>query len=297
MRQTMNGEDHNRLSDAPSREDRLEHTIAQLESELADLQAVEAELRAMFLAMRDVVFVIDSDGRYLKVAPTADDLLYVAPIEIVGRTMHEVFPRAEADYFLAKVRETLMSRRVVTIEYSLHINGEECFFSGNLSAMSEDTAILVARDVTESKRAVLRERALQAEIIRTQEAALAELSTPLVPITDDIMAMPLIGQLDDRRMERVMAALLDGVAAKGTRFAILDVTGVPFVDAAVARSLVGVARAVQLLGARVILTGIRPDVARTLAQMDTDLGGIVTRSTLKDGIAFAMGPNTLARRR
>jgi anti-anti-sigma factor len=118
-----------------------------------------------------------------------------------------------------------------------------------------------------------------------------------VPITDDIVAMPLIGQLDERRMERVMAALLDGVAAKGTRFAILDVTGVPFVDAAVARSLVGVARAVQLLGARVILTGIRPDVARTLAQMDTDLGGIVTRSTLKDGIAFAMGPRTLGRQR
>jgi rsbT co-antagonist protein RsbR len=295
MRQIMNGEDHNRQSDASSREDRLENTIAQLESELADLQAVEAELRAMFLAMRDVVSVIDSDGRYLKVAPTAEDLLYVAPIDLVGRTMHEVFPRAQADYFLAKVRETLLSRSVVTIEYSVFINGDECFFSGNLSAMSEDTVILVARDVTESKRAVLRERALQEEIIRTQEAALAELSTPLVPITDDIVAMPLIGQLDERRMDRVMTALLDGVAAKGTRFAILDITGVPVVDAIVARSLVGVARAVQLLGARVILTGIRPEVARTLAQMDTELDGIVTRSTLKDGISYAMGPRARAR--
>jgi PAS domain S-box-containing protein len=289
MPRSMDGNGSYLPGEVTSREGRLETTIAQLESELAELRAVEAEFRAMFQAMQDAVMVLDGDGRFLKVAPTAPDLLFAPAEELLGRTIHELFAQDKADYLVTKIREALAARQVVVVEYNLPIRGVELFFLGSISPMSEDTVIIVSRDVTQIRRAEQRERALQEEIIRAQEVALAELSTPLVPISDEIVAMPLVGHLDESRMQRVMGAMLEGVQARGTRYAILDVTGVPVVDAVVAQALVSVARAVQLLGSEVILTGIRPEVARTLASMDTHIGDILTRSTLKDAITLALG--------
>lgn len=119
--------------------------------------------------------------------------------------------------------------------------------------------------------------------------ALTELSTPLIPITDEIVVMPLIGTLDSQRMEQIMDTLLRGTSERSTRTVILDLTGVSVVDTKVADALVQAARGVQLLGAEVIFTGIRRDVAQTLVEIQANLGGIVTRGTLKGGISFAMG--------
>lgn len=130
--------------------------------------------------------------------------------------------------------------------------------------------------------------ALQEEIIQGQAAALAELSTPLIPITDQIVAMPLIGAIDARRSQQVFAALLHGVEASRAEVAILDITGVPVIDTQFARTLIQVAQAVELLGARLILTGIRPEVAQALVGLGVDLGGIVTQSVLQQGITHAM---------
>jgi anti-anti-sigma regulatory factor/HAMP domain-containing protein len=129
---------------------------------------------------------------------------------------------------------------------------------------------------------------LQEEIIQGQAAALAELSTPLIPITDQIVAMPLVGAMDARRSQQVLAALLHGVEASRAMLAILDITGVPVVDTQFAHTLIQVARAVELLGARMILTGIRPEVAQALVGLGVDLSGIVTHSVLQQGITYAL---------
>ncbi len=129
----------------------------------------------------------------------------------------------------------------------------------------------------------MRETALQA-----QTESLLALSTPLMPINDEIMAMPLVGAIDPQRAERVLQTLLDGVAQNRAKVVILDVTGVPEMDEQTADALLKAARAVSLLGAEVILTGIRPDVARILVEIATEIGSIVTQSTLKAGIAYAM---------
>lgn len=149
----------------------------------------------------------------------------------------------------------------------------------------------VSMDITERKQ-IEREQAdgrLREEVIRMQEARLAELSTPLIPINDEVMVMPLIGGLDGGRAERVIEALLEGVGRNRTRIAILDITGVPTVDTETADALMRAAKAVQLLGAEVVLTGIRPEVAQTLVNLGTDLSRIVTRGSLQSGIAYAMG--------
>jgi anti-anti-sigma factor len=125
--------------------------------------------------------------------------------------------------------------------------------------------------------------------MRAREESLLSLSTPLVPIDDDVLAMPLVGALDPRRMEKVLEALLEGVERRGARAVILDVTGVPQMDGQTAEALVRAAQAVGMLGAEVVLTGIRRDVARTLVDLGTGLKRIMTCSTLKAGIAHVMG--------
>ncbi len=148
----------------------------------------------------------------------------------------------------------------------------------------------VTMDVTEVKRAEAErvELGMREAMLRAQEEALLSLSTPLVPIDDDLMAMPLIGTLDPRRLERVQQTLLEGVVRTRARMVILDITGVSTMDERTADALVQTARAVALLGAEAVLTGIGPDVASTLVGLGADLRTIVTRSTLKAGIAYAM---------
>lgn len=146
----------------------------------------------------------------------------------------------------------------------------------------------IIRDVTEQQQAENERLILQEQVIAAQQAALRELSTPLIPIAENVVAMPLIGSLDSARAQQVIETLLSGVASAHATTAIVDITGVPVVDTQVANALLRAAQAVRLLGAHVILTGIRPEVAQTLVGLGLDLSGIVTRSTLQSGIAFAL---------
>jgi anti-anti-sigma factor len=263
--------------------------ITELEAELAVLRPSEAELRAMFRAMTDVVLVMSRDGRYLKIAETAPDLLYRPSSDLVGKRMHEVMPAGAADFFQSHIHRALELQQVISMDYSLPLENREVWFSANVSPMSKDTVILVCRDITERKlhEQVLKDSLRQQDLLRIQEAALMQLSTPLIPISDAVVVMPLVGQLDSARADQIMETLLQGVERSRARVAILDITGVPSVDAITAGVLVRATRAVQLLGTRVILTGIRPDVAIGLAAMGGELAGVITRGTLQDGIRYA----------
>lgn len=128
----------------------------------------------------------------------------------------------------------------------------------------------------------------QEEKLAAQAALLAEQLTPIIPISDRIMVMPLIGTIDAQRAENIMTTLLEGIRRSGASIAILDVTGVPKVEEDTADGLVRIARAAGLIGAQVILTGLRSDVARTLVEIGADLSGITMRGTLQSGIAYAM---------
>ncbi|MDX6382031.1 MAG: hypothetical protein QOI57_3055 [Rubrobacteraceae bacterium] len=133
----------------------------------AELRASEAELRALFGAMDDVILVFDSQGRYLKIAPTNPLFLYKPPEDLIGKTLHEVFPQEQADAFLERIRQALETQQPVNMEYSLPIGEEEIWFDGSISPMLEDSIIFVARNVTERKRA---EKVLeqQAEVLQEQ---------------------------------------------------------------------------------------------------------------------------------
>lgn len=144
-------------------------------------------------------------------------------------------------------------------------------------------------DITDRKEAEEELRRSKEETIRAQSRTLAKLSTPVIPISDQVIVMPLIGDLDTSRMQLAMSTLLDEVQRWQTRFAILDITGVPDIDEEAAEGIIRAAQAVRLLGAQVVLTGIRADVARRVIDLGSSLQGIVTRSTLRSGIAYAIG--------
>ena len=130
----------------------------------------EAELRALFSAMTDVIFVIDEEGRYLRVAPSGAELLYRPAAELVGRRLHDVFPASEADGYLARIRECLASGRTVHFEYCMTIDGAARWFAAATSPLLEDRAVWVARDVTDRHQAEDRLRASEQRWRRISEA-------------------------------------------------------------------------------------------------------------------------------
>ncbi|HEX4627818.1 MAG TPA: PAS domain S-box protein [Gemmatimonadales bacterium] len=113
----------------------------------------DAELAALFSAMSDVILVLDARGRHLKIAPTNAALLYRPAAELLDRTVHEVFERAQADAFLGLIQRALERRETVHTEYRLAIDGRDVWFAAAIAPMDEDRVVWVARDVTEQRRA------------------------------------------------------------------------------------------------------------------------------------------------
>jgi len=146
---------------------------------------------------------------------------------------------------------------------------------------------LVVRDLS-AHQALEEERArLTAEIIAAQETAIRELSTPLLPIGPGILAMPLIGNIDERRGLLILDTLLTGIQQHSATVAILDVTGVRKMNGNIAEMLLRNARAARLLGTNVLLTGVSSLVARTIIGLGVDLGPVQTYATLEQGILAA----------
>jgi len=157
--------------------------------------------------------------------------------------------------------------------------------------------VLVLADITARKRAEEERLRLQDEVIRVQAAALAERSSPIIPITDDILVLPIIGSIDAERGQQILAAILEGASQRRARVAILDITGVGTVDTRAAAALTSAARALRLLGVEPVLSGIRPDVAQALVNLGVSLDGVATCGTLQSSIQHALhrlGRATLA---
>ena len=125
-------------------------------------------------------------------------------------------------------------------------------------------------------------------IISRQQEELMELSTPVVQLWDNILALPLIGTLDSERTQVVMENLLEKVVETGASIAIIDITGVPTVDTLVAQHLLKTVAAARLMGADCIISGIRPQIAQTIVHLGINLADIITKATLADAFAIAL---------
>jgi rsbT co-antagonist protein RsbR len=131
------------------------------------------------------------------------------------------------------------------------------------------------------------------EVIARQQQDLLELSTPVVRLWENILALPLIGTLDSARTQIVMENLLQSIVETGATIAIIDITGVPTVDTLVAQHLLKTVAAARLMGADCIISGIRPQIAQTIVHLGVELGEVTTKANLADAFALALRRNGL----
>jgi rsbT co-antagonist protein RsbR len=126
------------------------------------------------------------------------------------------------------------------------------------------------------------------EVISRQQQELMELSTPVVKLWENILALPLIGTLDSERTQVVMENLLQQIVETGAMIAIIDITGVPTVDTLVAQHLMKTIAAARLMGADCIISGIRPQIAQTIVHLGVNLQDVTTKATLADAFVVAL---------
>lgn len=252
--------------------------------------------RAVFDHIPDMMVVLavisQTEFRLVAVNRTVHRILGVIPDEI-GKEPKELFPPHQAEVIVQRLQECLDTG--ATLEEEEQVNAPvgqrwlERIYIPIRDAQNTITHIMVLlRDITARKQREQEEQAQQEARISQQAATLAELSTPLLTISEDTVVMPLIGMIDSQRAERMMETLLEGIVANSASCVILDITGVPVVDTYVAGILMNMAKAVRLLGATIILTGVRPEIAQTIVGLGVNLGDIITRSTLRDGINYAL---------
>lgn len=137
----------------------------------------------------------------------------------------------------------------------------------------------------ERERALRESTAEQTHLVEM----LRELSSPIIPVHDSILVLPVVGGIDTRRAQIIMEDLLAAIVDRQADMVIIDITGVPVVDTAIANYFLQTTKAVNLLGAHTILVGIRAEVAQTLVGLELDLQRITVRANLQDGIAYALG--------
>ncbi|WP_437821842.1 PAS domain-containing protein [Sorangium sp. So ce1078] len=268
----------------------LRQRVAELE--LAERAWRERELfhRSLLDLIPQSIFRSDLDGRCVfansallaSVGMSLEQLLGKTPFDLYPRELAEKYRQDDAQLLkTGEAFETIEEHRVLTTGETIYVKvikapvrdlrGEIVGIQGIFWDVTSEN---MARRLSEERKA--------------HEAAVRELSTPLIPIADKVVVMPLIGTIDSNRANQVVETLLEGVVARQASVAILDITGVRDVDSGVADSLVRAARAVGLVGAQVVLTGIKPSVAQTLVDLGVDLGSIVTSGTLQSGIRYAL---------
>ncbi|KYF67655.1 PAS domain-containing protein [Sorangium cellulosum] len=276
--------------------------IAAIVDEMSDRRRREQTVHGRYQMLlqlvdnaRSSIFVKDIAGRYVFANRAYAQSLQKHVIELIGTgdVESDIIPPEVAALLAAKEREVIAGGQVMQFEEVLPaVDAPLHFFTVKFPIHDERGEPIglggIVTEITSLRRAEAERTALQEKIIAAQQAALRELSTPLIPLADRVVAMPLVGAIDGARAELIMETLLAGISSQRAHTAILDITGVRAVDTLVANALTRTARAAQLLGTRVVLTGVRPEVAQTLVTLGVDLAGITTLSTLQSGIAYAL---------
>jgi len=237
---------------------------------------LERDMELLLSSLKDILFVISYDHKILFANEEAQKSF---KSDLIGLTCYKALLHRDRPCDICAITEfQTKDVRNYRFEKELMIpslNRKRQFDIG--SAMIEDfkggkAIVEVLRDITERKN---------------QEETILQLSSPIIKIWDEILAVPLIGVLDSRRARLVTETLLNGIVNTGSKIAIIDVTGVSIIDTEVANHIIKTLNAVRLLGAKSIVTGIRPEIAQTLVDLGISLGDIVTSSQLSEGLKYA----------
>jgi PAS domain S-box-containing protein len=225
----------------------------------------------------------------------AQDVGFSSPEAIHGMDDFSLFPKEDAEMF--QVRDQEVFRSGVSVlnyeEEQTNADGSRIWVRTSkvplLNSGGEIFGVMgTYEDITEKKRAEAEHEALQQQLIDAQRQALLELSTPIIPIMDQIIVMPLVGAIDTARAREITRALLKGISTYRAQVIILDITGVPVVDSAVAEHLNRTIQAARLKGSFTFVTGISDAVAETIVELGIDWGNVITLRDLQSGLMAAL---------
>lgn len=149
--------------------------------------------------------------------------------------------------------------------------------------------IKAAIETVEDVTARIREERAIKTLAEQQSNALLELSTPVLQVWDHVVVMPLIGIIDSRRARQIEEQLLHAITTRHASVAIIDITGISQIDTGFANNLIDTFKAAKLLGTNVMLTGVSPAVSQTIVSLGVDLGGVITKRTLQEGLKTVIG--------
>ncbi len=266
-----------------------------LESKLKEL-GKEAMLKSSLLDallehIPDRIYFKDKESRFLDVSKSKAEGTGLKREEFKGKTDFDFFSEEEAKVMSEdemKIMETGESvvDKVQKIEMS---DGKERWFSQTKVPFFDKNGNImgtlgITRDVTSVKTLELEKQ----EKIEAQKEELLELSTPVINVWEGILTVPILGALDSERASRISEALLTEIVEKRAAAAIIDISGISAVDSAVADRLIRTAKAVRLVGAEAVLTGVGIEIAQTIADLGIDMGGLKTMSTLADGLRYVI---------
>jgi rsbT co-antagonist protein RsbR len=227
----------------------------------------------------------------------AEELTGYRPEELVGGkvvTFVSLIVPEDQDNVWDKVQAALAERTQFFIKYRIRTrSSEEKWVLEKGRGIFDETGVLLAlegflTDITAHVRAQ-QEIVEKLRIIEAQRDAIRHLSTPIIEVWEGVLTLPIIGAVDRARAADIMHAFLDAIAQKRCRHAILDLTGVDAMDTTTAEHIVRMLRAAELLGARGVLVGIRPEVAQTLVGLNVDLSTVATLSDLREALIACMG--------
>jgi anti-anti-sigma factor len=268
-----------------------------ISSEITERKQQEAELRMFKLLIENapvMISVAGTDLRYRYYNPAFREHMGIAPDAAPQDFMiPDMSPPEMAEPLRQLIPQIIeqggwKGRSIFRRQDGSTFPGDLAVFVTRDTQGNPEQFIAIANDASEQVAAEEERATLQQQLIDAQRDALRELSTPLIPISDDVVIMPLIGSIDSGRAQMIMETLLEGVARYQAQLVILDITGVQIVDTQVAQAFIQAAQAVRLLGAQVMLTGIQPQIAQTLVHLGVDLGGLRTAGSLQAGIAAAL---------
>ncbi len=161
-------------------------------------------------------------------------------------------------------------------------------FNTMAATIQQQRGSLVRLEIVEAARAEAEAARTQLvgqlATIEEQRAVIRELSIPVIPIDDKTMILPLVGALDSTRLQQIQARALHAMERSSARYLVLDITGVPVIDSQVAQGLLAVVQATRLLGAKVLLVGIRPEVAQAVVGLGLELSGLATYRDLQSAL-------------
>ncbi|MDN5331183.1 MAG: rsbT co-antagonist protein RsbR [Tepidanaerobacteraceae bacterium] len=168
-----------------------------------------------------------------------------------------------------------------------HVNEKE--LSDGIGLLHEKIDNFPAVDVYKALIEVLGEKNKEnlAKIAELHDV-LAELSTPIIQLWEDVLLVPIIGTLDSQRAQNMVEKLLESIADTRAKVVIIDVTGVPMIDTIVGEFLIEMFSAVKLLGSDVILTGIKPEIAHTLVKLGIDFKMVIIKRDLESALKYTI---------